>query len=159
MTAGSLRDKGLVLLGAMALVTTLIGVVAVMTRYAFTMAISFSDELITYLIVWATLIAFGLGEFSNEHLRATVLVERLSPRWQSALSWLSLVLTLLFAAMLVYYGIEIAWQRHLLNEVSPTALQFPQWIARAAVPVGFGIACIALVARILRRQPQGASHD
>src|SRR5690606_7345002 len=67
MTAGSLRDKGLVLLGAMALVTTLIGVVAVMTRYAFTMAISFSDELITYLIVWATLIAFGLGEFSNEH--------------------------------------------------------------------------------------------
>ncbi|OZI24795.1 hypothetical protein CAL19_04715 [Bordetella genomosp. 7] len=159
MTAGSLRDKGLVLLGAVALVTTLIGVVAVMTRYAFTMAISFSDELITYLIVWATLIAFGLGEFSNEHLRATVLVERLSPRWQSALSWLSLVLTLLFAAMLVYYGIEIAWQRHLLNEVSPTALQFPQWIARAAVPVGFGIACIALVARILRRQPQGASHD
>src|SRR5690606_36805881 len=99
------------------------------------------------------------GEFSNEHLRATVLVERLSPRWQSERSWLALILTLLFAAMLEYYGIEIAWQRHLLNEVSSTALQFPQWIARAAVPVGFGIACIALVARIMRRQPQGASHD
>ena len=114
------------------------------------MAFSFSDEVVTYLIVWGTLIAFGVAEFSNEHLRATVLVERLSPSWQAALSWLSFVLALLFAALVVFFGIEVAWQRHVFNEVSPTALQFPQWIARAAVPVGFAIACIALLTRVRR---------
>lgn len=151
MGAESLRDKGLILLGAVAMVTTLLGVAAVVSRYAFTLAFGFSDEIVTYLIVWATLVAFGLGEVSNEHLRATVLLERLPPRWQAVLTKVSLTLTLLFAGVLVHYGVDIAWQRHLLNEVSPTVLQFPQWLARAAVPVGFAIACIALLRRLVRR--------
>lgn len=154
MVSVNLRDKGLLLLGAIALVATLLGVLAVASRYLFSTAFSFTDEVITYLIVWATLIAFGVGEFSNEHLRATVLLERLSPAWQKALSWISFVLTLFFAAMIVYFGCEVAWQRHEFNEISPTSLQFPQWIARAAVPFGFGIACIALISRI-RRMRQG----
>jgi len=151
MLSDRLRDKGLLLLGAVALVTTLIGVLAVVSRYAFTTTFSFSDEVITYLIVWATLVAFGLGEFSNEHLRATVLLERLPAAWQAALSRLSLVLTLLFAGSLVVFGVDVAWQRHVFNEVSPTALQFPQWVARAAVPAGFAIACVALLARVGRK--------
>lgn len=154
MLSDNLRDKGLLLLGAIALVATLLGVVAVTSRYAFSMAFSFTDEVITYLIVWAMLIAYGVGEFSNEHLRATVLVERLSPTWQKAMSWTSTILTLLFAVMIVYFGCEVAWQRYLFNEVSPTSLRFPQWFARASVPLGFGIACIALLSRI-RRMKQG----
>ncbi|MCD0504070.1 TRAP transporter small permease [Bordetella petrii] len=151
MTSDRLRDKGLLLLGAVALASTLIGVLAVVSRYAFTMAFSFSDEVITYLIVWATLIAFGLGEFWNEHLRATVLLERLPPAWQAALSKVTLALALAFAGVLVYFGVDVAWQRYLLNELSPTALRFPQWIARMAVPAGFAIACIALLVRARRK--------
>lgn len=150
MVSDKLRDKSLLLLGAIAFAATVLGVLAVVSRYGFSVAFSFSDEVVTYLIVWGTLIAFGVAEFSNEHLRATVLVERLSPSWQAALSWLSFVLALLFAALVVFFGIEVAWQRHVFNEVSPTALQFPQWIARAAVPVGFAIACIALLTRVRR---------
>jgi len=156
MVSDKLRDKGLLLLGAVALIATLIGVIAVISRYLFSMAFSFTDEIVTYLIVWATLIAFGVGEFSNEHLRATVLLERLPPSWQAALSWVSFVLALLFACLLVYFGIEVAWQRHVFNEVSPTSLQFPQWIARAAVPMGFFIACIALLSRIRRTKGESS---
>jgi C4-dicarboxylate transporter DctQ subunit len=156
MVSDGLRDKGLLLLGGIALVATVIGVIAVTSRYLFSMAFSFTDEVVTYLIVWGTLIAFGVGEFSNEHLRATVLVERLTPFWQAVWSWVSFILSLIFVALIVYFGTEVAWQRHLFNEVSPTSLQFPQWFARAAVPVGFGIAAIALLCRI-RRMTKGAS--
>jgi len=151
MNSQNLRDKGTILLGAVAMAATLLGVVAVVSRYVFTYTISFSDEIVTYLIVWGTLIAFGLGEFLNEHLRATVLLERLSPGWQMALSRLTLTLGLLFGALLVYFGVEIAWQRYLFNEVSATVLQFPQWIVRAAVPMGFIIACLGLLARCKRK--------
>ncbi|MBO9356123.1 TRAP transporter small permease subunit [Bordetella petrii] len=148
MVSENLRDKGLILLGAIALAATVLGVLSVLSRYLLATTFSFSDEIVTYLIVWGTLIAFGIGEFSNEHLRATVLLERLSPRWQTALGWVSFGATLLFAVLLVAYGVEIAWQRHLFNEVSPTVLRFPQWIARAAVPAGFLIAIVALLSRI-----------
>ena len=151
MVSDNLRDKGTLLLGAIAMAATVLGVLAVLARYALETTFSFSDEVVTYLIVWGTLIAFGVGEFGNEHLRATVLLERLSPRWQAALSWVTWLLTLLFAVALVIFGTEVAWQRHVFNEVSPTVLQFPQWLARAAVPAGFLIAIAALLSRIKRK--------
>lgn len=152
MVSDNLRDKGLILLGIVAMTATLLGVVAVISRYAFSATFSFSDEVVTYLIVWGTLIAFGLGECLNEHLRATVLLERLSSAWQTALTRLTLALGLLFGALLIYFGVEVAWHRFQFNEVSPTILQFPQWIARAAVPVGFVIACLGLLARCKHKE-------
>jgi len=150
MGSSNLQDKGLIALGALALVATAMGVLAVLSRYAFATTFSFSDEVVTYLIVWAMLIAFGLGELFDDHLRATILVDKLAPAPRKWLSRLAILLGLLFAGMLVYYGIEVAWQRYQFNEVSPTVLRFPQWIMRASVPAGFLIAFLALLARARR---------
>lgn len=147
MQSSHIRDKGLILLGAVAMAATALGVLAVFSRYAFSLTFGFSDEVVTYLIVWGTLIAFGMGEFLDEHLRATILVDKLSPRARRALARLCALLGLAFAGLLAWFGIEVAWQRHLFNEVSPTVLQFPQWIARASVPAGFAIAFAALLLR------------
>jgi len=137
-------------LGLVALVATVMGTLAVISRYFFALPISFSDEIVTYLVVWGLLIGVGVGERQNIHIRATIIVERLSPRVQLWLARTTLVLTLVFGLIMIWFGGLITWQRYSLHEVSPTILQFPQWIARACIPVGFLLVACAAVAHFRR---------
>lgn len=139
MKRRSFDDWALLALGLAALVATVLGTLAVVSRYVFSVSFGFSDELITYVVVWSLLIGVGLGERDNVHLRATIVIDRLSPRTQRWLARLTLLLTAVFGLVLVWYGGMITWQRYTLNEVSATILQFPQWMARISVPLGFAM--------------------
>lgn len=150
-------DLALAALGLAALVATVLGTLAVITRYFFSLPISFSDELVTYIVVFSMLIAVGLGERENVHIRATVITERLGPRTQLWLSRVELVLTVIFACAMIWFGATITWQRYALHEVSPTILQFPQWVARLCVPLGFLLVAFAAVWRL--RSPTAAKTE
>ena len=152
-----IADWSLLALGLVALAATALGTLAVVSRYIFSLPISFSDEVVTYLVVWSLLVAVGVGERGNIHIRATVITERLGPRTQLWLDRATLVLTIAFAAVMIGYGSQIAWQRLVLNEVSPTILQFPQWVARLCVPVGFLLVALAAVRRL--RKPTEAKTE
>ena len=153
----TIEDWCLLALGLVALIATVLGTLAVITRYMFSLSISFSDEIVTYLVVWSMLIAVGLGERENIHIRATIIIERLGPRTQLWLTRGTLVLTVAFAFVMIWYGGLITWQRHTLGEVSPTLLQFPQWVARLCIPVGFLFVAIAALANL--KQPPEAKTE
>lgn len=152
MPRRSINQLAVLALGAVGLAATVLGTLAVVSRYAFSLPISFSDEVVTYLIVWALLLGIGLGEREDTHIRATILLDKLGPRGQRWANRLTLLLTLGFAAVLVWFGTQIAYQRLQLGEVSATTLQFPQWVARACIPVGFAMAFLAAAARFRRRE-------
>jgi TRAP-type C4-dicarboxylate transport system permease small subunit len=153
----NIDDWGLLGLGLVALIATVLGTLAVVSRYMFSLPLSFSDEIVTYLVVWSLLVAIGLGERENIHIRATVITERLSPATQLWLARATLVLTLAFAAVMIWYGGQITLQRYGLKEVSPTILQFPQWVARLCIPVGFAL--VALAALLHLKRPTEAKTE
>lgn len=150
MPRRTIEESALIVLGLVALVATVLGTLAVVSRYLFSLPISFSDEVVTYLVVWSLLIGMGLGEWQNVHIRATIVSERTSPRTQLWLTRATLVLTVAFAVVMIGYGGLITWQRWQLHEVSPTSLQFPQWIARLCIPVGFLLAGLAALSQLKR---------
>lgn len=154
-----INDTALIVLGGLALAATILGAVAVFSRYVLSAGITASDEIVTYLIVWGMLISFGVAELSNQHLRATILLEKLSVSHQKWLLLFSRVLGIVFAATLIYVGVEVAWQRYLFNEVSPTMLRFPQWIARSSVPVGFLLVLVGLLLNLSGRADSRGDHD
>lgn len=150
MQRRTIDDWALLALGLVALIATVMGTLAVITRYFFSLPISFSDEVVTYLVVWSLLIAVGVAERENVHIRATVVTERLGPRTQLWLSRGDLILAIAFAAVMIWYGGLVTWQRYVLHEVSPTILQFPQWVARICVPLGFLLVAYAAVRHLKR---------
>lgn len=150
MQRQTIEDRALLMLGLVALIATAMGTLAVVSRYLFSLPISFSDEVVTYLVVWSLLIGVGVGEWQNVHIRATIVVERLGPRTQLWLTRATLVLTVAFAAVMIAYGGLITLQRWHLNEVSATTLQFPQWVARVSIPVGFLLVGVAALLRFKR---------
>jgi C4-dicarboxylate transporter, DctQ subunit len=158
MQRRTIDDWAMLALGLVALAATVLGTLAVVSRYMFSLPISFSDEVVTYLVVWSMLIAVGVGERENIHIRATIVIERLGPRAQLWLARGTLLLTIAFAAVMIWYGGLITWQRWSLNEVSPTILQFPQWIARICIPLGFLLVAYAAL-RHLRRPVEAKTES
>lgn len=150
MQRRTIDDWAMLALGLVALIATVMGTLAVISRYFFSLPISFSDEIVSYLVVWSMLIAVGVAERENVHIRATVITERLGPRTQLWLSRVDLILAIAFASVMIWCGGLITWQRYALHEVSPTILQFPQWVARICVPLGFLLVAYAAVRRLKR---------
>lgn len=88
-----------------------------------------AEEIIIYLIISCYVIGIGLGEFGNSHIRATVVTDLLGHRTRQVASFISAGSTLLFAGLMIWYGIEVAIQRYDIGEVSATSLKFPSGLS------------------------------
>jgi C4-dicarboxylate transporter DctQ subunit len=122
------------MLGAAALV---IAVLQVLGRYvAPAHAISWAEEAIVYLIVWAVMIVSGQLVRTDGHVRPDIVLRLLRPRQQRVLELFNCCIAILFLGGLACYGwqvVELGW---MLDERSSSGLEFPMWIYYLALPVG-----------------------
>lgn len=123
--------------GLLAAITLGIVVYTIAVRLAVpSLTPSWADETTVYLMVWATFIASSGVTAENRHVRADLLTNRLSPRAQTTLEFLSYVAGVVFAALLTWYGFAVARDAWEFGDLSTTTLRFPMWIYYAALPVG-----------------------
>jgi TRAP-type C4-dicarboxylate transport system permease small subunit len=81
----------------------------------------------------------------NEHIRVTLLLGRLKGRALRALQIWSLSAAVLLAALFAYYSVRLAWQSHVLNDISTGNDATPLWIPQIAMAVGTVVLLIAFV--------------
>lgn len=123
----------------------------VLGRYLFPQqAISYAEEVIVYLIIWAVMLLSSELVRTDGHVRSD-LVLRLLPikavRWVEVFNCL---VALVFCAGLVWYGWQIVDTSLLLDERSATDLQFPKWIYYLCLPVGSGLMWLRYLIRLIR---------
>ena len=140
-----------ILAGILGLVGLGFGLWQVLGRYLFPrQAISYAEEVIVYLIIWAVMLISSDLVGRDGHVRSD-LVLRLIPR--PALRWievLNCVIALVFCAGLVWYGWQIVDTALLLDERSSTDLQFPKWIYYLSLPVGSAVMFMRYLFRLVR---------
>ena len=119
-------------------------------RYLFPQqAISYAEEVIVYLIIWAVMLLSSELVRTDGHMRSD-LVLRLLPI--KAVRWVEVfcLVALVFCAGLVWYGWQIVDTSLLLDERSATDLQFPKWICYLCLPVGRGLMWLRYLIRLIR---------
>lgn len=122
------------LLGACALV---VGMVQVIGRYVDPAnAISWAEEVIVYLIIWAIMITSSQLVRNDGHVRPDLVLRLLPPGVQRVLECFNCLVALAFCGGMVWYGWQIVDTARLLEETSSTGLAFPMWIYYAALPAG-----------------------
>ncbi|WP_114912783.1 TRAP transporter small permease [Acidibrevibacterium fodinaquatile] len=140
-----------VIVGLLGLAALLAGSVQVLGRYlAPAHAISWAEEVIVYLLVWAVMIVASELARSDGHVRPDVVLRLLSPAGQRWLEIANSLVAVVFCAGLVYYGWQIVATAWLLDERSSTDLQFPMWLYYLALPVGGGLMALRYLARLGR---------
>lgn len=139
------------LIGLLGLCALFMGLWQVIGRYLDPeRAISYAEETIVYLVIWAVMIASSQLVRRDGHVRPDLVLRLLPPqavRWIEAFNCL---VAIVFSAAMLWYGWRIVDTSLLINERSASDLQFPMWIYYSALPAGGGLMTIRYVIRLVR---------
>jgi C4-dicarboxylate transporter DctQ subunit len=136
------------LLGAAALI---IAAVQVFGRYIDPVhAITWAEEVIVYIAVWAVMLAASGLVRRDGHVRPDLVLRLLKPGTQRWVEMFNCLVAIAFTFGMVWYGWDVVATALLLDQRSSSDLQFPIWIYYTALPAGGALMCIRYVVRLLR---------
>ena len=93
-----------VLAGASFLVMVILTCWQVLTRYVLNNPSSWSEELVSYMFAWMSLLGASLVTAERGHMNIPIVVEKCSPSLQKLLLCLAELIGFLFSAIILAYG-------------------------------------------------------
>ncbi len=137
------------LVGVLGLVALAFGLWQAVSRYFFPQeSISYAEEIIVYLVIWAIMIVSSQLVRTDSHVRPDLVlsvVPAAVARWMEAFNC---VAAIAFCAALIWYGRQVVATALLIDEHSASDLQFPMWIYYAALPTGGLLMLVRYVMRL-----------
>ncbi len=109
---------------------------------------TWQTELVTYLLVSATLIGSPYVLMIGGHVSVDLLPHYLDERGRRRLSFVTSGMGFFFCVVLLFSGIELwhdAWVGEWLSE---TVWAVPLWIPYSALPIGFGLLLLQYLANV-----------
>lgn len=122
-------------------------VIQVFFRYVLNNSLSWSEELARYLFIWLIYIGISYGVKTDKHICVDAVYAMMPKKVKKPYAMIGYVLFLLFAVMLIYYGVIVVNMQITTGQVSP-ATGIPMQYVYVAPVVGFTLTTIRLVQRI-----------
>jgi len=139
------------LVGVLGLLAMVVGLVQILGRYFFPQfAISYAEEVIVYLVVWAVMIVSSQLVRTDGHVRPDLVLRLFPPAGQRWLEVFNCLVALAFCGGMVWYGWQIVDTSLMLDERSSSDLQFPMVIYYASLPAGGALMTMRYVIRLYR---------
>ncbi len=125
------------------------------------------DAYAGYCMAGAGFLALAHTLKRDEHIRVTLLLGRLKGRGHHALEMWALSAAVLLAGLFAYYSVRLAWQSHVLNDISTGNDAAPLWIPQLAMALGTVVLLVAFIdewvlelrGQRARVQPEEALHN
>jgi TRAP-type C4-dicarboxylate transport system permease small subunit len=119
----------------------------VVGRYVFSWSLIWSDEIQVFIMVWMTFLGAAIVTWRRGHLRMDVLFAALPARIRHIIKVIEGAVALVVCGFVAWQGYAYASRMLMLGRQSDMA-HVPMWIPHSAVPLGFGLITLLLVARI-----------
>lgn len=108
----------------------------VISRYVFGVSHEFVPAISSWCMVWMTYFMLGVILKARQHISVDVHPTRLPPKYRTPLLTFFDVISLIFAILLCYGGIEYDLMVKQSDIYAVTVQFIPMWIARICVPLG-----------------------
>jgi TRAP-type C4-dicarboxylate transport system permease small subunit len=132
--------EGLMVLAALAMASTFVVVVLGILDRQFALGLRGLDAYAGYGIASALFLAMPGTLQRGEHIRVTLLLQRLPPAWRRALEWWCMLAGVALTWGLAYYSCHLVWVSHLTHDMSQGADATPLWIPQ----IGMALGCVGL---------------
>jgi TRAP-type C4-dicarboxylate transport system permease small subunit len=103
------------------------------------------DAYAGYLMAASGFLAMAHTLKRGEHIRVTLLLNKLQGRWKKGLELFALGLSVLLALLFAFYCCKLAWQSHAFNDISTGNDATPLWIPQLTMAWGALIFAVAFV--------------
>src|SRR5467141_1102028 len=138
------------LVGLLGLTALAFALWQVVSRYFFPQqSISFAEEVIVYLLIWAIMIVSSQLVRTDSHVRPDLVLNVVPARVARWMEIFNCVAAMVFCGALVWYGRQIVEIALRIDEHSASDLRFPMWIYYAALPTGALLMLIRYVIRLI----------
>lgn len=137
--------KVLLVLSGLAMIGTFVSIMLNILARLFGWNLPGLDGYAGYAIAAALFLALPDTLQRNEHIRATLLLDHVSPAIKGALETVALLLGVGISAYLAWFAVRLVWVSYTLHDVAPTGDATPLWIPQLSMAlgcVGFALAFI-----------------
>jgi TRAP-type C4-dicarboxylate transport system permease small subunit len=132
-------------LAALAMVGVLVAVLLSIVSRQLGFQVPGTDAYAGYAMAGAGFLALAHTLKHNEHIRVTLVLGRLRGRAKRALELWALTVAVLLAALFAFYSVRLAWQSHVLNDISTGNDATRLWIPQLMMAVGTVVLLIAFI--------------
>jgi len=150
----ALTSAGAVIGGAFTGIMTLIVSYAVVARYVFNRPIGWSEEISTYLMVWAVFLGAAYTLKEDAHIGVDLLISNLKPGIKRNFLRFHYVTGVVFFSILFYKGIDMVALSLKLDSRS-MAIEFPLYFTQLSVPVGSAILFLQCIKKLMSLRSEG----
>jgi TRAP-type transport system small permease protein len=119
----------------------------VVARYLFGYALFWAEEVMVFLIIWGVFIGVGAAAYDRAHLNMDLFSHSFKG---NVLAFLNALLVAVLLASCVFMIVQ-SWQVVTLfyqGGVTSVSAGVPKWISHLALPVGFALMALAVLARL-----------
>ncbi|MBL8330136.1 MAG: TRAP transporter small permease subunit [Rubrivivax sp.] len=132
--------RGLMFLSGLSMLTAFLAVMAGIADRQMAWGLRGLDAYAGYAIAAALFLALPQTLQRGEHIRVSLLVQRLPAVWRGVLEWWSLGAALALSGALAFYALRLVWVSYTTHDVSQGSDATPLWIPQIAMALG----CIGL---------------
>ena len=109
------------------------------------------DAYAGYAIAAALFFALPGTLLRGEHIRVTLLLQRLPAAWRAALEWWCLAVGAALCLALAWYACRLVWVSWATHDVSPASDATPLWLPQLAMALGCVGLAVAMLDALLHR--------
>ena len=137
--------KLLLVLSGLAMVATFVTIMLNISARIFGWNLPGLDGYAGYAIAAALFLALPATLQNNEHIRATLLLDHVSPGVKGKMETVALLLGVGISAYLAWFAVRLVWVSYTLHDVAATGDATPLWIPQLSMAlgcVGFALAFV-----------------
>jgi C4-dicarboxylate transporter, DctQ subunit len=113
-------------------------------------AITWAEEVIVYIAVWAVMIISSQLVRTDAMVRPDLVLRLMRPGLQRWFEMFNCLVAMAFTFGMLWYGWKVVGTALLLNQTSSSDLQFPLWIYYLALPTGGALMLGRYTIRLVR---------
>ena len=110
-----------------------------------------NDAYAGYAMAAALFFALPGTLLRGEHIRVTLLLQRLPAAWRAALEWWCLAVGAALCLALAWYACRLVWVSWATHDVSPASDATPLWLPQLAMALGCVGLAVAMLDALLHR--------
>ncbi|MFY3384801.1 TRAP transporter small permease [Paracidovorax sp. MALMAid1276] len=129
----------------------LIVVLSILSRQVTFISLQGLDAYAGYAIAATLFFALPTTLLHGDHIRVTLVLDRLSARARAMMEWGGLLAAMVLSAYTAWYAIRLVWLSYITHDVSAAADASPLWIPQLSMAVGCVVFAIAFGHAIVAR--------